>query len=40
MGVRSVNHVIQEDMEKLLSQRKDLDRLDHQSILISGRTAF
>lgn len=40
MGVRSVNHVIQEDVEKLLSQRKDLDRLDHQSILISGADSF
>lgn len=40
MGVNIVNKVIQEDIEKLLSQRKDLERLSHQSILISGADSF
>lgn len=40
MGVRSVNKVIQEDIEKLLSQRKDLAKLNHQNILISGADSF
>lgn len=35
-----MNQVIQEDIDKLLSQRKDLKRLGHQSILISGADSF
>lgn len=35
-----MNPVIQEDVEKLLSQRKDLERLGHQSILIPGADSF
>lgn len=35
-----MNQVIQEDIEKLLSQRKDLERFKHQTILISGANSF
>lgn len=35
-----MNQVIQEDIRKLLGQRKDLERLGHQSILISGADSF
>lgn len=35
-----MNPVIQEDIERLLTQRTDLGRLAHQSILISGADSF
>lgn len=35
-----MNQVIQEDIEKLLGQRKDLEKLGHQCILISGADSF
>lgn len=40
MGVIPVNKVIQEDIERLLSRRTDLERLEHQTILISGANSF
>lgn len=40
MGVSYLNKVIQEDIEKLISQRADLEKLRHQSILISGADSF
>lgn len=40
MGVIPVNKVIREDIEKLLSRRTDLERLEHQTILISGANSF
>lgn len=35
-----MNKVIREDIDQLLSQRSDLERLAHQSILISGANSF
>lgn len=35
-----MNQVMQEDIERLLSRRKDLERLEHQSVLISGADSF
>jgi len=35
-----VKNIIQEDIEKLLAERHDLERLDHQTMLISGANSF
>ena len=35
-----MKNIIQEDIEKLLAERHDLERLDHQTMLISGANSF
>ena len=35
-----MKNIIQEDIEKLLAERHDLERLDHHTILISGANSF